>query len=40
MATDTLPAGFGGAVWRGFRGKCPACGKGRLFRAFLKVDDA
>jgi uncharacterized protein (DUF983 family) len=40
MATDTLPAGFGGAVWRGFRGKCPACGKGRLFRAFLKVNDS
>ena len=35
-----LPAGFGSAVWRGFRGKCPACGEGRMFRAFLKVDDA
>jgi uncharacterized protein (DUF983 family) len=24
---------------RGLRGKCPSCGKGRLFRAFLKVAD-
>jgi len=24
---------------RGLRGKCPNCGKGRLFRAFLKVAD-
>jgi uncharacterized protein (DUF983 family) len=30
-------------VWsslkRGFRGRCPRCGKGKLFRAFLKVDN-
>jgi uncharacterized protein (DUF983 family) len=24
---------------RGLRGKCPNCGKGRMFRAFLKVAD-
>src|SRR5262245_35467934 len=24
---------------RGFRGRCPRCGRGRLFRAFLKVSD-
>ena len=24
---------------RGFRGRCPRCGEGRLFRAFLKVAD-
>jgi uncharacterized protein (DUF983 family) len=24
---------------RGFLGKCPSCGKGRLFRSFLKVAD-
>jgi uncharacterized protein (DUF983 family) len=24
---------------RGFLGRCPACGKGRLFQAFLKVND-
>jgi uncharacterized protein (DUF983 family) len=26
-------------IWRGLRGRCPRCGKGRLFRAFLKVAD-
>jgi uncharacterized protein (DUF983 family) len=26
-------------VVRGLRGRCPCCGKGRLFRAFLKVSD-
>ena len=24
---------------RGFRGRCPRCGEGNLFRAFLKVDN-
>src|ERR1700736_6470642 len=24
---------------RGFRGRCPRCGEGKLFRAFLKADD-
>jgi uncharacterized protein (DUF983 family) len=33
-----LPAGR--AMRRGFRGRCPACGKGRMFRAFLKVNDS
>jgi uncharacterized protein (DUF983 family) len=28
------------ALMRGWRGRCPHCGKGRLFRAFLKVADA
>lgn len=27
------------AVKRGARGRCPACGNGRLFRAYLKVAD-
>jgi uncharacterized protein (DUF983 family) len=35
-----LPEGFGQAVWRGFRGRCPACGEGRMFHKFLKVSDA
>ena len=26
------------AMKRGFRSRCPRCGKGRLFRAFLKSD--
>ena len=28
------------AMKRGLRGRCPRCGEGRLFRAFLKVADA
>ena len=28
------------ALKRGFRCRCPRCGQGKLFRAFLKVDDA
>ena len=28
------------ALGRGFRGLCPACGKGRIFKGFLKVNDA
>jgi uncharacterized protein (DUF983 family) len=27
------------AMKRGLRGRCPNCGEGKLFRAFLKVDD-
>ncbi|MBN9063682.1 MAG: DUF983 domain-containing protein [Rhizobiales bacterium] len=28
------------AMWRGFRGRCPHCGEGRLFGRFLKVESA
>lgn len=36
----TLPArDVRQAMIRGFRGCCPKCGRGRLFRAFLKVVD-
>jgi uncharacterized protein (DUF983 family) len=28
-----------GSIKRGFRGRCPRCGQGKLFRAFLKVDN-
>jgi len=28
------------ALKRGFQGRCPRCGEGRLFRAFLKADSA
>lgn len=27
------------SMWRGFIGRCPACGQGALFRAYLKVSD-
>jgi uncharacterized protein (DUF983 family) len=40
MKLDNLPRDVVQAMWRGFRGRCPACGEGRLFRAFLKVNDA
>jgi uncharacterized protein (DUF983 family) len=35
----TAPSGAGEAMWRGFRGKCPACGEGHMFRKYLKVAD-
>ncbi len=28
---------LGEAIRRGFIGRCPACGRGRLFRSYLKV---
>ena len=33
----TEPRSWKRAMWRGLRGSCPNCGKGRMFRAFLKV---
>jgi uncharacterized protein (DUF983 family) len=37
---DELPPRDGwSAVMRGMTGRCPHCGKGRLFRAYLKVTD-
>lgn len=38
-AAGNAPKGAGEAMWRSFRGKCPACGEGKMFRAFLKVAD-
>ena len=32
------PRPLGEAIRRGFVGRCPACGRGRLFRAYLKLD--
>jgi uncharacterized protein (DUF983 family) len=34
--------GVGGSdvALRGVRGRCPACGQGKMFRKFLKVNDA
>ena len=42
---QAAPAAGGGvstgqALARGFLGRCPCCGEGRMFRAFLKVADA
>jgi uncharacterized protein (DUF983 family) len=43
--TDANPAAaperpLGLAVRRGLAGRCPNCGEGRLFRAYLEVNDA
>jgi uncharacterized protein (DUF983 family) len=37
--TPTRDVTFMDAVLRGWRGRCPSCGEGRLFRAYLKVND-
>jgi uncharacterized protein (DUF983 family) len=37
--TDHDPIPLSRAMWRGFLGKCPNCGKGHLFGRFLKVAD-
>ncbi|MDI3469201.1 MAG: ZINC-FINGER PROTEIN [Pseudolabrys sp.] len=39
MTLDKLPRNLPQAMWRGVRCRCPACGEGKLFRAFLKVAD-
>lgn len=39
--TSTRPArDLWSAMMRGFRGRCPECGEGGLFRSFLKTNDA
>ncbi len=35
--TNQAPSSLARAVWRGFLGRCPHCGEGRLFPRFLKV---
>jgi uncharacterized protein (DUF983 family) len=39
VMTKDAPVSLARAVWRGFRGRCPHCGEGRLFPRFLKVAD-
>src|SRR6201990_1160334 len=38
-ASGTSTAEIRQAMTRGFFGKCPNCGEGKMFRAFLKVAD-
>ncbi len=38
--TITRDRPIGPAIRRGLRCRCPACGEGKLFRAYLKVVDA
>lgn len=37
--TDPDHRSVGQAVWNGIRLRCPHCGKGHLFRSYLKVAD-
>ena len=37
---DAQPRPLGLAARRGLAGRCPHCGEGRLYRAYLKVVDA
>jgi uncharacterized protein (DUF983 family) len=30
---------IGRSLWRGFRGRCPSCGEGKMFYRYLKVND-
>ena len=39
IATDTPTRSLGKAVWNGMKLRCPHCGKGHMFRAYLKVAD-
>ncbi|WP_410217574.1 DUF983 domain-containing protein [Paracoccus sp. (in: a-proteobacteria)] len=39
LADDATERPTGQAMMRGARGRCPACGEGRLFSSFLKVAD-
>jgi uncharacterized protein (DUF983 family) len=36
---DSDPRSVGQAMWNGARLRCPHCGKGHLFRSYLKVAD-
>lgn len=33
------PRAVGSAIQRGLRGRCPACGEGRILHSYLKVND-
>src|SRR5580658_2591839 len=39
METVSTATNVWTSIKRGFRGRCPRCGEGKLFRAFLKVDN-
>jgi uncharacterized protein (DUF983 family) len=39
LSTDTPARSTAKAIWNGVRLKCPHCGKGHLFRSYLKVAD-
>lgn len=36
-AASTAPRAMRPALWRGWRGRCPRCGRGTLLKGYLKV---
>jgi uncharacterized protein (DUF983 family) len=40
VAASQPPRDVWAALAAGFRGRCPACGQGKIFHAYLKVNDA
>ncbi|HZY67687.1 MAG TPA: DUF983 domain-containing protein [Devosia sp.] len=38
--SENAPRSVARAVWNGLKCRCPNCGKGRLFRSYLKVADS
>jgi uncharacterized protein (DUF983 family) len=40
QAHEPIPPGISLGLWRAFRGRCPNCGKGRLYTSYLKQVDA
>jgi len=40
LTTGREPRPLWGAIGRGARCRCPRCGTGKLFRAYLKISDA
>lgn len=38
--SEPPPRALAPALWAGWRQRCPACGTGRIFGRFLKVNDA
>jgi len=39
MSSEVATTPFAVDLFRGLSGRCPCCGSGRMFRAFLKVSD-
>jgi uncharacterized protein (DUF983 family) len=39
MSSDVSRPSFGAGLMRGLSRRCPACGEGRLFRGYLKVQE-
>ena len=40
MTPNQIPPEMAQGLWRAFRGRCPNCGKGKLYKSYLKhIDD-